>query len=198
MNAWDVLAATTESAYRHVSDHWTAEQISGYLDLIDDALVVKAGYPAQVMDLGCGVGRLAIPYSHRHRTHRVLGIDASDAMIRHAGNSANVFDRISFHLNDGCTLPETGMLDGGWSILMFQHVPNETMINYLIQIAERLKPGARFLFQFVLDAELGPLSYPRHLFVAADMVDRAGLKPIDTRSGLMEESWCWMTVEKPA
>lgn len=197
MNPWDGLGATLESAQLHTSDHW-GEDIGQYLDLIDGALNLPRDEPATVLDLGCGIGRLALPYFDEHPALRVIGMDSSPSMISHASRLRTEWDRVFYICNDGVTIPVIDSLDGGWSVLMFQHVPNETMLNYLLQVAGLLKPGARFLFQFVLEAEPGLLSYPRPTFVAADMVHRAGLTRIETRSGLIEPNWCWMTVEKPS
>lgn len=194
MNPWDALAVDRSTAHLHVSDHWHPGQVAAYLALIDRALgPVLSGRP-HVLDLGCGLGRLTVPFADRHPRAQVIGVDGSARMLAFAARSLVV----QYVHNDGRTLPEGPPLDAGWSVLMFQHVDDDTMAGYLRQVADRLVPGGRFMFQWVgPDADPGPLSYPRDLGPVVAMVADAGLEHVEHFHAI-EPDWRWTVAEKAA
>lgn len=196
MNPWDLLALDRSTARLHVSDHWHPEEVAGYLEMIEAALAPALGGRPHVLDLGCGLGRLALPFAERHPAATVVGVDGSGRMLALAPRTLR---RVQFVHNDGRTLPDGPPLDAGWSVLMFQHVDDATMAAYLQQVADRLMPGGLFMFQWVDEtADAGPLSFPRSATHVFTMADAAGLRLVSYLPHAIERGWGWATVQKAA
>lgn len=178
-----------------MSDHWRPIEVAGYLGMIEAALAPVLVGPAHVLDLGCGLGRLTVPFAEQHPLAHVVGVDGSGRMLALAPRQHP--RRVQFVHNDGRSLPDGPPLDGGWSVLMFQHVDDDTMAGYLQQVAARLRPGGLFLFQWVDEtADAGPLSFPRHRVDVARMIDDAGLHLVAYLPHVIERGWGWATVQK--
>jgi SAM-dependent methyltransferase len=120
--------------------------------------------PALGLELGCGVGRLALPLA-RHFQH-VLGLDVSRSMIQQAISAATErrVTNVAFCAVAG---PEdflrlaTGSptrFDFIYSLLVFQHVPDRsTIAGYLLVIRTLLHPRGLAYLQF--DTRPPGLSY---------------------------------------
>lgn len=80
-------------------------------------------HPTQVLDYGCGVGRLIVPLSRR--SQNVIGIDVSSAMLDQARNNCKRFGTTSIrllHVDEMDTLAPAS-LDLIHSCIVFQHIP---------------------------------------------------------------------------
>jgi SAM-dependent methyltransferase len=94
--------------------------------------------PFFALELGCGIGRLAVPLARRFR--QVLGTDISPCMVERATSYArdNAIENVSFVAISG---PEdllqrvgvhAGNCDLVYSLLVFQHIPDfSTILGYL-------------------------------------------------------------------
>jgi SAM-dependent methyltransferase len=93
--------------------------------------------PERVLDYGCGVGRLVIPFAQRARA--VVGIDVSPSMLEHARENCNKFDATSvrlLHVNELDSLPPSSF-DLVHSFIVFQHIPvdrGELILRKLISL----------------------------------------------------------------
>jgi SAM-dependent methyltransferase len=111
--------------------------------------------PFFALELGCGIGRLAIPLARRFR--QVLGADISPRMVERAASYArdNAIENVSFVVISG---PEdllqrvgghAGNCDLIYSLLVFQHIPDfSTILGYLHVIRVLLHERGLAYLQF--------------------------------------------------
>jgi len=104
---------------------------------------------AVVLDLGCGVGRVARELEAY--VAEIHAVDVSAEMIRQAREYVGPGSRIRFHVNDGFTLPQlaVGSVDFAFSLLTMHHVTRPAFESYLRELHRILKPGGRFWFSVV-------------------------------------------------
>ena len=121
---------------------------SGAQDL--DAIVLDGivlDPSAEILEIGCGVGRLLVPLAERVAVAH--GVDISSVMI---GKSKEYFrgsPNVKTALTDGTFshLPDAS-LDFVFSFIVFQHIPERAPIRRYVEEAARvLKPGGVFRFQ---------------------------------------------------
>ena len=107
-----------------------------------------------VLDLGCGTGRMLLPLARAG--HRVVGVDASSAMLdacreKLEQESADVRARVSLHEADArdFTLPrsESGVPFAIAPFRMFQHmITVDDQLRCLAAVKRALAPGGWFAF----------------------------------------------------
>lgn len=155
---WETRAAaglaSAIDAIGPASSAWHGEQLERDLLRIERAILVGSfAKPFRVLDLGCGIGRLAIPFAQRNSTCTVVGVDISESMLelarsRTQGAGPPAFiERLKWLLGDGRTLPSTEPFHGAYSAITLQHIPRDAAASYIKQIGERLVPGGAFIFQ---------------------------------------------------
>lgn len=144
-----------------------------------------------VLDLGCGIGRLAVPYAKFYKVD-VIGVDVSPRMLERAARHTSV----TYAVGDGRALPKTPPLAAAWSMLMFQHIPPLAQESYVLQVAERLEPGGRFHFQTVIGEQQHFLSWQLAADEPAAWCERAGLQVVGVDGGEWPE-WQWISARKP-
>jgi ubiquinone/menaquinone biosynthesis C-methylase UbiE len=106
----------------------------------------------EVVDIGCGIGRLTRALAARVR--RVYGLDVSREMLeearRHNADVANV----EWVHGDGAGLSvlSDASVDGCFSHVVFQHIPDPAItLNYVREMGRVLRPGGWALFQVSSD-----------------------------------------------
>jgi SAM-dependent methyltransferase len=116
------------------------------------------------LELGCGIGRLAVPLARRFQ--EVLGVDIAPGMVQRARSFAqdNGIENISFASISGPEelLQQAGHFAGNcdfiYSLLVFQHIPEFSMIEgYLHVIRVLLHPRGLAYLQF--DTRPSDLAY---------------------------------------
>jgi SAM-dependent methyltransferase len=121
---------------------------SGAQDL--DAIVldgVVLDPSAEILEIGCGVGRLLVPLAERVAVAH--GVDISPVMIEKSKEYAADAPNVKTALTDGTFsyLPDAS-LDFVFSFIVFQHIPARAPIRRYVEEAARvLKPGGVFRFQ---------------------------------------------------
>lgn len=182
MNAWDALAhCPREQVIRH--GDWT-ESIDTDLSHLS-----AVGDEGPILDLGCGIGRLSVAYARRHEVE-VIGVDVSPVMLARAERD----ERVQYLVGDGEQLPHLPELAGAFSVLTFQHIPPDRQASYVAQVAERLEPGARFVFQTVIGDERAFLSHQVDAAAPGEWCEWAGLTlECQTVAG---SGWVWVTARK--
>lgn len=146
------------------------------------------------MDLGSGPGRLTRMAIGRGWTNRpVYAVDISPAMLAQIPEDPQIIPT----LIDGSTLPTTPPLAFGWSVLMFQHIPDVTKAGYLRQVAERLVPGGRFVVQWVESGDRAEYAHPTPAHLMIQYGEDAGLRLRTLWRDDLVSQWLWACWEKP-
>lgn len=161
------------------------------VDRVADLLVAHLRLPAwsRLIDFGCGLGRTARAVLGRLDQADVIGVDISPHVLTR------------YRLATGCLaygfVPPWDF-DGAYSVTTFQHLPPSVSTTALRAIADRLRPGARFVFQFVVGDEDAFASHQVSEQTALDWVRDAGLDLVTLFPDEHYEQWRWVVAEKGA
>jgi SAM-dependent methyltransferase len=118
------------------------------IDAITSMLGVEVGRDDEVVDLGCGVGRLTRVLAARGR--HVTAIDVSGAMLARARELNPELSDVEWLHGDGVSLRPLGdaSVDALVSWVVFQHIPDpEVTLGYVREIGRVLRPGGWAAFQ---------------------------------------------------
>ncbi|HEU4698101.1 MAG TPA: class I SAM-dependent methyltransferase [Gemmatimonadales bacterium] len=96
--------------------------------------------PRRVLDFGCGVGRLVVPFARRAET--VVGMDVSESMRREARANCERMGVANVALvpSDDRLSALEGQFDLVHSYIVFQHIPTARGERILARLAERITP----------------------------------------------------------
>ena len=125
------------------------------LDTLLAAVGVELKPSDDVVDVGCGVGRLSRAAAKRARS--VRSIDVSPRMLEAARKHNADVDGIEWLLGDGTSLAgiDSGSADAVVSHVVFQHIPDpEVTLGYVREIGRVLRPGGWGVFQISNDPRL--------------------------------------------
>ena len=139
---WDNAAKDPDVRYKYIADEWATTET--FLDLIKN----NNNDWNNVLEIGCGIGRLLVPFADMYKECNFYGIDISDEMIKLAPKRDNIKYQ---ELADN--------LDLVYSMLVFQHIEHQEKINYIKLAYKKLKVGGHLFFQFVIGEENSPYSY---------------------------------------
>lgn len=97
--------------------------------------------PRSVLDFGCGVGRLVIPFARL--AGEVVGLDVSSAMLAEArANCAELgVGNVDLLLSDDTLSAVDRKFDLVHSFIVFQHIPPERGREIFRHLLDRLAPG---------------------------------------------------------
>ncbi len=105
-----------------------------------------------VLDFGCGIGRITIPLTRRF--DRVTGLDAAPSMIAQAQRLNPATDRLTFLHSDAPRLPfGDASFDVVHTYLVLQHIPIDAALGYVREFIRVLRP--RGVAYFVIPARFG-------------------------------------------
>lgn len=157
-------------------------------DGVDECLAAIGDLPdGRILDLGCGPGRLTVPYAERHPASRLVGFDTSKEMT--AGLPGAVDDLAGF---------APGSFSAAWSVLVFQHLTWPEAFGYFHDLGRLVHPDGVVRVQFVaqhlagLGAD-GPLSRPLPAVKVGEWADQAGFDVTHLDMGLVRPTWAWLT-----
>jgi len=113
-----------------------------------------------ILDFGCGVGRLAIPFA-RFSANQVVGLDVSPEVIDIARSHIPSMEvkNLDFMVFDGQNLPELPQFDFINSYIVFQHIETSLGYTLLHQLLGKLKPGGIIQVHITYGHSLPKLSY---------------------------------------
>lgn len=102
-----------------------------------------------LVDVGCGCGRLALPFSRFAPQGRYLGIDVVPDLVAHARKIAGR-PGWRFEVAEGLRIPETDeAVDFVCFFSVFTHLLYEQSYVYLQECMRVLKPGGKVVFSFL-------------------------------------------------
>jgi cyclopropane fatty-acyl-phospholipid synthase-like methyltransferase len=156
---WDNAASDPDVRYKYIADEWASTET--FLDLIEK----NNNNWNNVLEIGCGIGRLLVPLADKYRECNFYGIDISNEMIKLAPKRNNIkYQEVADNL------------DLVYSMLVFQHIEHQEKINYIKLAYEKLKVGGNMFFQFVIGEENSPYSYQTSKFEINRILKDAGFK----------------------
>jgi SAM-dependent methyltransferase len=120
-----------ESGGPHV--HYVLTTIQGCID--------KNFAPRKILDFGCGVGRLLLPFAAM--AEEVVGLDVSPSMLQEARRNCEQrgLSNIRLLLSDDCLSTLTDKFDLIHSFIVFQHIPVERGRVIFSRLLQHLRPG---------------------------------------------------------
>jgi SAM-dependent methyltransferase len=95
-----------------------------------------------VVEIGCGIGRLTRPLAHQARS--VAALDVSEVMLEHARRYNPELENVEWIHGDGTTLAPLSdeSADACISFVVFQHLPDPDLTyGYVREIGRVLRPG---------------------------------------------------------
>lgn len=128
--------------------------------------------PRYVLDFGCGVGRLVIPFAEI--AEHVVGVDVSDSMLEEARKNCNEYlvQNITLLKSDDNLSSLDGEFDLIHSFIVFQHIPIERGACIFTNLLNHLKKGGICAIQ---------ITYSKAYFR-----DRNGVPPIESSANRMK------------
>jgi SAM-dependent methyltransferase len=105
-----------------------------------------------LVEIGCGIGRMTRPLAERGRSVRAL--DVSAEMLEQARHENGHLDNVTWVRGDGTTLTgiADGSADGVISYVVLQHIPDpEVTLGYIREMGRVLRPGGWAAFQISND-----------------------------------------------
>jgi ubiquinone/menaquinone biosynthesis C-methylase UbiE len=101
-----------------------------------------------VLDLGCGIGRVARYVAPMCR--RLWAVDASDEMLAHAGRRLSGLGNVRLARCTGTAIPDVpdGDVDVAYSVLTLQHLEREDAFLLLRELHRVVRPGGTVFLTF--------------------------------------------------
>jgi ubiquinone/menaquinone biosynthesis C-methylase UbiE len=111
----------------------------------------------RLLDIGCGTGRFLDFVKQAWPRLQVVGIDMSDAYVRHAKRHLRRRPRTSFFIGKAEAIPlADASQDAVTSIFLFHELPPKVRRRALRECARVLKPGGRLILQDSLQRDDRP------------------------------------------
>jgi SAM-dependent methyltransferase len=101
-----------------------------------------------VLDLGCGIGRVA--YYVAPSAETLWAVDVSPRMLELARDRLGAFDNVRYALCRDVVVPDvpTGSVDAAYSLLVLQHVEREDAFLLLEELRRMLRQGGLAMLTF--------------------------------------------------
>lgn len=146
---WDALALSGSLGREvtwGVGDDERAFWESGRVDAETHVLPFVSGETA-VLDLGCGVGRVARWVAPACR--ELVLADVSGRMLSAARKNLRAYRNVRYVKTDGRSLPgiESETVDVAYSFLVLHQLEREDALLYLVELNRVLRPGGLVIFQ---------------------------------------------------
>jgi len=112
------------------------------LDGMLAALEVRLEPTDEILEIGCGLGRITRVLAARGASVRAL--DVSERMLRQARELNPGLENVEWVLGDGCSLAgvESQSVDVCFSHVVFQHIPDpDVTLAYVTDMGRTLRPG---------------------------------------------------------
>ena len=183
-NRWGVFSVPDDDYDEHTAKQ--AEFIIEQLGVEDIGLLI---------DVGCGIGRLAGPIADALPDAMVYGVDPS---IEMRVELLKVESRIAGCVASlGAVSHRKSVAAGAWCVLVFQHLLEEPIRQILRDVYAVLRPGGRFVTQWMLDVDQAAPAESDVLLLLEEEGFQTLHREDDTDvTGLSFGNWLWVTSEK--
>lgn len=179
---WDNAALDEQVDEKYICE---AEYLDDCLDFI------TSNTKGKTLEIGCGVGRLAIPLSEHQP---VTGIDISKNMLKIARSRSS---KPTFKLNNGITIPyKDDTFDSVYCVAVFQHLKEAGVIMYIQEASRVLKDGGVFVFQFIQGVESEPFSNHYELRHINSILEANCFTVKKADRGIGHKLWTWIVACK--
>lgn len=183
--AWDAVFSEPKAIEHTIND---IHRLTLFLTGGDRPLLPEG----KLVEIGCGVGRLTQRMSVA-LNREVIGIDPSPRMIGWA-EEAKTVDEVSYVVGDSSDVEWP--LAGGYSMLVFQHLGPQVIVDYFQALNDALVDGGKFVFQFVIGDYRSPHDNRYSVNEMAEMAAAGGLTAAWASGDERHPEWCWMGVMK--
>lgn len=137
-----------------------ADEASYRASALKDTIELLDGLPeplaptARVLDLGCGIGRLAAQVALH--CVEVIGVDVSPEMIAEARRLHGGQTGLRFGVNSGIDLGDLpdNYFDLVFSYSVLSHLPEDVLEGYFLEVGRVLAVGGTFRYQFWIGSHL--------------------------------------------
>jgi SAM-dependent methyltransferase len=214
---WDERARKNARYYIVTNSAESEEQFAAsgeqsVRDILEDVEHLLPSH-ATTLEIGCGIGRMLRPLARRFDS--VYGVDVSPEMISRARTRLTDLGNVKVWLNSGTNLRpvKSGTVDLAISYLVFQHIPEASVVEANIQDTFRvLKDGGVFKFQLAGRPDSNEAAAEERLrtkdtwtgasFSDSEIrhvVQKAGLEVLSTCSHRPPDSciFLWVIAKKP-
>lgn len=134
-----------EELKKTITPGWTEKNLLFHLGIIDipeDAI--------NILEIGCGIGRLLPEIAAQNRKRKVIGMDASVDMIKEGRIFCKHSPNVSLYHIDGFDMESFAPLDFIFAWLVFQHIPDtNTVLDFVRHAGYSLAPGGQCKFQLL-------------------------------------------------
>lgn len=169
--------------------------VDDFLPLILPELAPAIKKGSNILDFGCGIGRLTIPVAKHFTQANLIGVDINQSFLEEAiGAAADglVTDRCYF-----MPFLDTNIkVDAAFSVSVFQHMLNDTKKEYIHQIARALNKGGIFRFQYVEGEADSFLTHDATFLDISNWCAQADLEIAHVENDLIKPRWTWVTAVK--
>lgn len=173
---------------------WAEEDFQAGIDHCRKMIGIHQLEPGStVVDFGCGIGRLLIPYAKSFPGSRFIGIDTSPAMAMHAMNAAKEERTPNVELFG--RWPSGGdWCDFAYSVVVVQHLTRYQLRCALSDARTALRSGAPFRLQFVQDGEEAEYNHPIALEEFTALASECGFTIGRLQSDPLFPTWTWVNL----
>jgi len=129
--------------------------------------------PLTILDFGCGVGRLLIPFAEV--AQEVIGLDVSPSMLEEAKRVCDErkLSNVRFIRSDDSLSGLSGTFDLIHSYIVFQHIPFDRGREIFSKLLQRLRPGGIGAIHFLYSKSHYSDTHGLRPLAAADKFQRA-------------------------
>jgi SAM-dependent methyltransferase len=105
--------------------------------------------PASILDFGCGVGRLALPFAQRSKT--CTAVDVSESMLAEASKNAAIsgIENIEFICSNGTLSQIKGHFGLVHTYIVLQHIPWHRGRKIICALAEKVEQDGFLALHFL-------------------------------------------------
>jgi SAM-dependent methyltransferase len=158
---WDDCAQ--DNAMRHIAtDDWQSEAVFHKCGERDLANLLKNldgeflnSHDKQVLEIGCGIGRMMKPFTMWYPDLNITGVDVSEEMLRKGRARLKEFKNVTFLRSNGKDLKifEDNSFNFIYSYVVLQHIPRKFVHSYFGEVSRILDEKGFFVFQMPMRTE---------------------------------------------